>query len=489
MTAGGGRRTGIDGARRCFSAGDLARADAICREILKRSKRNLDALELRGVIAVKRFELDEALKHFRQCLALRPGESRFHFLVGKVEAMQGRFSEALPRFERALELRAGDRDASEWRAMILEWDGDYDGARATLAPFVAEGTETAVMAEVQAKVEIHDRQYERAVEILQRHLGGELDPDDRHRLGHLAGSACEKNGDYDDAFEAHRAANTAVAQPFDAEGFVTLIDRLLEVFSRETLERLPRPAAPSDVPVFIAGMPRSGTTLVEQIIDAHPQAAGAGEIGDMQNTANAMQTEIGSLDPYPECVRDLAAEDVESLAGRYLDRMTRIGPAAARVVNKSLDNWMTLGLVAVLFPSATIIHCRRDPRDTCVSCYMSNILPQRYPYVTDLGHLGLAYRQYERLMSHWTQVLDLRVLDVTYEGLVDDLEADARRIIEFCGLAWDDRCLRFHASGRVVKTLSYDQVRQPIYRSSIARHKRFERHLGPLLEALAAGPG
>ncbi|MHC4991524.1 MAG: sulfotransferase family protein, partial [Planctomycetota bacterium] len=304
-----------------------------------------------------------------------------------------------------------------------------------------------------------------------------------------AGSACERNGDYDDAFEAHRAANNAVAQPFDPDAFANLIDRLQDVFTRETLSRLPKPASPSELPVFIAGMPRSGTTLVEQIIDAHPQAVGAGEIGDMQSAANAMQTDIGSLDPYPECVRDLAPEDVELLSGRYLEHLARIGPSAARVVNKSLDNWMTLGLVAVLFPSATIVHCRRDPRDTCVSCYMSNILPQRYPFVTDLGHLGFVYRQYERLMTHWRQVLDLKVLEVTYEGLVDDLEADARRIIEFCGLPWDEQCLRFHASGRVVKTLSYDQVRQPIYRSSIARHQRFERHLGPLLDALAADAG
>jgi Flp pilus assembly protein TadD len=489
VTAFGGQRAGIDQARRCFGTGDLARAEAICREILKRSKRNLEALELLGAVSVKRFELDEALEHFGRCLALRPGEARFHFQVGKVEAMQGRFSEALPRFDRALELRAGDRDASEWKAMILEWNGDYDEARTTLAPFVADGTETAVMAEVQAKVEIHDRHYRRAVEILQRHLDGELDPDDRHRLGHLAGSACERNGDYDDAFEAHRAANHAVAQPFDPDAFANLIDRLQDVFTRETLSRLPKPASPSELPVFIAGMPRSGTTLVEQIIDAHPQAVGAGEIGDMQSAANAMQTDIGSLDPYPECVRDLAPEDVELLSGRYLEHLARIGPSAARVVNKSLDNWMTLGLVAVLFPSATIVHCRRDPRDTCVSCYMSNILPQRYPFVTDLGHLGFVYRQYERLMTHWRQVLDLKVLEVTYEGLVDDLEADARRIIEFCGLPWDEQCLRFHASGRVVKTLSYDQVRQPIYRSSIARHQRFERHLGPLLDALAADAG
>ena len=148
-----------------------------------------------------------------------------------------------------------------------------------------------------------------------------------------------------------------------------------------------------------------------------------------------------------------------------------------------------LGLTAVLFPKAAVIHCRRDPRDTCVACFMSNILAERYPYVKDLRHLGLAYRQYERLMDHWRRELDLPMLEVTYEALVDDLEAQARRIIEACGLPWDDRCLRFHESGRVVKTLSYDQVRQPIYRSSIGRYRRYERHLGPLLEALAISSG
>jgi hypothetical protein len=155
-------------------------------------------------------------------------------------------------------------------------------------------------------------------------------------------------------------------------------------------------------------------------------------------------------------------------------------------VNKSLENYRNLGLVAVLFPAAPVIHCVRDPRDTCVSCYMSSILPGPHPYITDLRDLGFAYGQYERLMEHWKRVVTQPILEVGYEALVDDLEAESRRIIEFVGLDWHDACLRFHASGRIVRTASYEQVRRPIYRSSIGRYQRFEQHLGPLMEALRA---
>jgi hypothetical protein len=234
-------------------------------------------------------------------------------------------------------------------------------------------------------------------------------------------------------------------------------------------------------------MPRSGTTLVEQIIDAHPLGHGAGELTDIPVIAEGLQAELQSTEPYPECAADLEPEDVSRLAGRYLDRLRGLTRSATRVVNKSLMSYKYLGLIAVLFPAARIIHCRRDPRDICVSCYMNSILPQGLPYVTDLHNLGFAYRQYERLMEHWSKALAQPMLEVVYEAVVDDLEGEARRIIEFIGLDWDDACLQFHASGRIVRTASYEQVRQPIYRSSIGRYKRFERHLGPLLEALAEG--
>ena len=474
----------IDHAATAMRAGDLAGAETICLNLLKKNKRDVDALQLRGTLALKRYDFDAALKFYKKCLAIRPREPAFQYLVGKVDAMDGRFPEALKRFDRALAMKPDFEIAAEWKATVLEWNGDYDEARAVLEPFVSAAAENANMAEVQAKVDMHAGRYDQAVAILTRHLEGELDSDSRHRMGHLAGNAYERLGEYDRAFAAHTDANQAVAGVFDPLEYVGFIDRLIGTCSAELLARLPRPRARPGLPVFIAGMPRSGTTLVEQIIDAHPLAHGAGELRDIDQLVVDLQLEIDAVGPYPECVADLEPADVERLSGRFLARLRKIAPSARRVANKSLENYKHLGLIAILFPGASIIHCHREPRDTCLSCYMSNILPSTHPYVTDLGHIGLVYRQYERLMSHWKSVLDLSVLDVSYEAVVADLETHARRIIEFCGLDWDDRCLSFHKTRRVVMTLSYDQVRKPIYTSSLNRYKNYERHLGPLNEEL-----
>ena len=475
----------IEHAARLLRAGDLSDAEAICRQLLKRDKRHVDAIQLRGAIALTRRDYAEALKHYQRCLAIRPREPQFQFLLGKVLALDGRYGEALKKLDKTLALQPDHVNAAEYKAMVHQWDGDYDAAAAVLAPYVSAGTETAGMAEVQARIDILNKRYSEAAQLVERHLAGaDLDPDTRHRLGHVAGNAWEKLGEHAKSFEAHTRANQAVAIPFDRGEYTKLIDGLIDVFSEEFVADRSRHGNRSELPVFIAGMPRSGTTLVEQIIDAHPAAHGAGEARAIEETAENLQRVLESSEPWPRSAMDLDPQDITRIAGQYLDTARRTARNAKRVVNKSLENYRTLGLIAVLFPRATIIHCHRDPRDTCISCYMSGILPRPHPYISDLGDLGFAYRQYRRLIEHWKHALPMRILDVGYETLVDDLDGQVRRIIDFCGLPWDDRCLEFHASGRTVRTASYEQVRQPIYRSSIGRYKGFEPHIGPLLEAL-----
>ena len=475
----------IEHATRLLRAGELDDAESICRQLLKRDKRHVNAIQLRGAIALKKREYDEALKYCRRCLAIRPREPHFLFLVGKVLALQGRYTEALKKLDTALQLQPDNMNAAEYKALVHQWNGDYDAAAAVLAPYVKAGGETAGMAEVQARVDIHAGRYREAAGIAERHLAGKtLDPETRHLLGHVAGSAWEKLGEYAQSFEAHTRANQAVAIPFDRGEYEQLIDGIIEVFSKDFIADRSRHGNRSELPVFIAGMPRSGTTLVEQIIDAHPNAHGAGEVREIEEAAANLQRLIDSSEPWPRSPLDLDPQAITRLAGQYLDSARRTARNAKRVVNKSLENYRTLGLIAVLFPRATIIHCHRDPRDTCISCYTSGILPRPHPYISDLGDLGFAYRQYERLMAHWKHALPIKILDVRYETLVDDLDGQTRRIIDFCGLPWDDRCLQFHASGRTVRTASYEQVRQPIYRSSIGRYKGFEQHIAPLLEAL-----
>jgi tetratricopeptide (TPR) repeat protein len=469
-------------------AGDLEKAEEVCKQLLKRNKRDADAYQVRGSIAMKRQDYAEAAKHYARCLSIKPREAHYHFLAGRVAVLRGNQAEARRRLERALDLKPGYEPAVEWMAKLLEFFGEYDEARALLEPLVAAGTENAGMAEVQARIETHDRRYLEAAAIAERHLRrSDLPVDARHRLGHIAGNAYEKAGEYDKAFAAHTDAGQAVAEVFDRGTYARTVNELIDVFTAEFVAERSRHGNCSRLPVFIAGMPRSGTTLVEQIIDAHPQAFGAGEIQDFDAIVAGLQVELESTEPRFRSALDLDADDIARLSKKYLDGLRRVARSAKRVVNKSLDNYRNLGLIGVLLPSAPIIHCFRDPRDTCVSCYMSSIQPKAYPFVTDLGDLGFAYGEYLRLMDHWRGVTPQPILEVRYEALVDDLEGESRRIIDYLGLEWDDACLQFYATGRMVRTASYEQVRQPIYRSSIGRYRRFERHLGPLLAALPPG--
>jgi Flp pilus assembly protein TadD len=467
---------------RLFEAGDLDGAEALCLRILDARRKDVDALELRGAIALRRGRAREALRHLERCLALRAGDPSLHFLAGKAEAQDGRYEAAIKRFDEALRLRPGDPKATEWKALVLELSGAYRRAGATLRPFIESGRETPTMAEVQARVDLYEGRCEEARARLAAHLGRPgLAAEDRHRLGHVAGQACERLGLYDEAFAAHAAANRAVARPFDAAAFVRAIDGLIATFSRQTLPRLARHPRSGERHVFIAGMPRSGTTLIEQILDSHPEAVGVGEDPGLEEVARR----AGASAPAdPRGVLELRPDDLVRLAQRYTSRFSREAQAARRIVNKHLDNWKHLGVAAMVFPGAAAVHCRRHPLDVGLSCFTSDIMPAVHPWIGDLRHIGLVQLQCDRLMDHWKSVLDLRFLEVRYEDLVEDLQGGVRRLLEHCGLGWDERCLRFHESDRAVRTHSYGQVRRPIYRSSVGRWKPYEQHLRPLVEAL-----
>ncbi|MBK7406297.1 MAG: sulfotransferase [Phycisphaerales bacterium] len=233
------------------------------------------------------------------------------------------------------------------------------------------------------------------------------------------------------------------------------------------------------------GMPRSGTSLVEQIIASHPGAYGGGELNFVAMAARDLL--------MPTVERPSIAAQLDALRQPTLDResqkvqrlMTEPSPRAERFTDKLPQNFLHLGMIELLFPQARVIHCRRDPRDTCLSCYTHLFGgANNQPFAGDLVHLGRYYRAYERIMEHWRRVTSLPMMEVVYEELVADLDGAARRVVEFTGLEWDEQCLRFYETRRDVITESADQVRRPIYSSSIGRWKRFGAHLDPLARAL-----
>jgi hypothetical protein len=268
-----------------------------------------------------------------------------------------------------------------------------------------------------------------------------------------------------------------------------LSERIREVFTPELMRDKRDLGDPSRMPVFIVGMPRSGTTLIEQILASHPKVFGGGELLDFVEAAR-LRSQDAVAREFAEVVSRMDGQQLREIGARYFTTVQRLAPDAERITDKTPGNFRRAGLINLALPNARIIHARRDPLDTCFSCFSKLFAGNYVAYSYELTELGHAYRYYEALMAHWRQVLPPEVLlEVQYEDVVADLEAQARRIVAHCGLEWDDRCLTFHQTKRPVQTLSAIQVRQPIYRSSIGRWRAYERQLGPLIEALRADAG
>jgi hypothetical protein len=258
---------------------------------------------------------------------------------------------------------------------------------------------------------------------------------------------------------------------------------MIRLFSKPFLDARKSYGSPSDRPVFIVGMPRSGTSLTEQILSSHPSVTGAGELSFMHTIANRMFYSLGTGAVFTDQIRAITPERAKALAAEYLGKIEFFSTTAARVTDKMPHNFRLVGLIALLFPNARIVFCCRDAMDNCFSIY-SNALNDFHSYGSDLTTLGAYYREHMRLMTHWQAVLPGRIFEMRYEALVGDLEGQSRRLVDFIGLDWDPAVLNFFESDRQVSTISKWQVRQPIYKTSVARWKPFEAQLEPLRAAL-----
>lgn len=425
----------------------------------------------------------DAIAALTRAAELAPGRADLAVPLGVALGNDGRVEEALATLDRVLADQPRHRDALLARAVVLEKAARYDEGYDALAAAVAEGAAGYEAAFAFALLGPRKGREAEAVTRIEAALAGPLGPAQRVSLHFQAGRILDRMERWDEAFAHYAEGNRLHGATFDVEAFGRHVDRLIETFSAAALARLPRARHGSRAPVFIVGMPRSGTTLTEQTLAAHPQVHGAGELPTLQKVVDLVPAMTGKAEPWPECAARLGQAGVETLAGRYLAEVARLAPEAARITDKMPQNFLSLGLVALLFPGARVVHCTRDPMDTCLSCYFQ-AFTQGHAYAFDLATLGAYYRHYRRLMDHWEAVLDVPMTEVRYEAMVADQEATARRLVDFVGLAWDDACLRFFESGRLAHTASYDQVRRPIYRGSVARWRHYAAHLGPLMEAL-----
>ena len=471
--------------------GDLGEAIDSYRQAVQLGPKMAEVHHGLGAALLKRGEGGPAIHHLECAVALRPDFPEALFELGNALRGERRIELAAARFDDAIALRPSYAEAYLNRAGCLQMLGEFDEARRLLESAIAQNPNLSEAHHelVRArKITETDRPIVARIETLL--AGKALDEKDRCNLHFALGKAYDDLGDWERAFENFAPANRLKrrALDYDPGKLEAQFSEICETFGAAFFEARRGFGNTSERPVFLVGMPRSGTTLVEQILASHPDIHGAGELPIIGRLAARLHRELGVEQSYPGCADILDEAASLALAQPYLDHLLALDDEAARVTDKMPSNFIHLGLIALLFPKARIIHCRRHPADTCLSCYFQNFsLPLRFAY--DLRDLGYYYRQYERLMTHWREVLPLPIHDIEYEALIADPEKESREIIAYCGLDWDAACLRSHEHKRTVDTASVWQVRQPIYNSSVEKWRAYEKHLGPLLDALSGKRG
>lgn len=467
--------------------GRLAEAEACYRRALARLPDYAEAHSNLGNVLRDLGRCDEAEVCYRRALAIRDDIAEPHFNLGNIQRARGCQQDAERSYRRALEIDPHHLMALNNLGLCLKKQGRLDEAvrsfqtaialkpdfiqsHCNLSPFKTYAADDPDLA-------LLERQRE--------HL------DDLPTAGRISywfalGKMREDAGRYDDAFAAYAEGNRLQhAQfPSDEAHGAALFARLQAIFDEAFFAARPRPAHPGRAPIFIVGMPRSGTSLIEQILSTHPGVHGAGELTDLDAVVRSIGTASGRAgDAYPELARGLSTDDFRRLGEAYAERVWKLAPEAERITDKLPANFLHIGLIHLMLPHAKIIHAMRDPMDSCFSCYSRLFEGNNLDFSYDLGSVGRYYVRYIELMRHWQRVLPRgTLLDLRYEDMVADTEGQARRLLDYLELPWDERCLDFHRNRRVVKTASVAQVRRPIYRSSVARWKHFEAHLGPLLD-------
>jgi predicted Zn-dependent protease len=434
-----------------------------------------------GVACIAAGKPAKAVEHFRVGARLAPGVAAHADLACALyEARQ--LDESIVEFDAALAIDPGLPRALGGKALILADRGEHDEARRLLRIALDGGSLIRVVAATYARVAKTPEHRADARRVLQSAIARpEQSPADRSALLNALGVLEEREGRYDEAFESFRGANELIPSGFSEERVQRSVAGAVRVFGREAIGRLPRSTIQDPLPVFIVGMVRSGTSLVEQILASHPAVHGAGELDDVAMLTHSIPALTGGQ-PYPDCIPALTRAHVDQLASAHLARLRALGGSAERVTDKMPPNWSYLGVIDLLFPGARIVHCLRDPLDNCLSCYTTPLIS--HSYHSRLRDIAAVYRSYRTLMDHWRSVLRVPILEVRYEDLVAHPEERSRELVEFLGLPWDPACLRFHENERVVGTASNDQVRRPVYASSVGRWKHYERHLGELIEGL-----
>jgi len=440
--------------------------------------------------AEKADRLDLLEKHLLTAVRLEPCFAPAHYALGTYYRLEGKPDRGLFHTSTCVALAPREPRYVCEHGILLLMTAQTQAAWELIEDLVTQpGPANLRIAYLYARLAPMVGHEEKALEYVERALqNGNLTSarDSRPMLQFAASSLLDGLGRYDQAFKHAHDANESIraSSTYDPAIQTELITRRINYFSANRLKSLPRATHGNRRPVFIVGMPRSGTSLVEQILASHPDVYAAGELEALGKLPTARElTERLPGEAYPQSLELLSTRSANLLASRYLSAIEELNIDARYVTDKMPCNFLFLELVELLFPGCRVIHCVRNPLDTCLSCFMTSF-SLAHDFKLDLTSLGAYHRDYRRLMDHWKQVLTVPLFELRYEDLVLDTECQVRQLLEFLDLPWNEECLTFHKNKRAVKTASEDQVRKPIYTSSIGRWKHYEARLGPLFASL-----
>ena len=433
--------------------------EACCQRMLELDPGQAVAQNALGWLAHESGRYAEARERYQAAIRLQPDFATAHFNLGVIQEELGELAEAEASYRTALRIEPTYASALARLAALLRDDlpdADLAALRRRLSEPQLELADRVNL--LFGMVQIHDARREFAAAAERLEQANALALAERQRRG--------------------------VA--YDPAQHDCFIEQTIAVFQPPFFDRLAGAGLDTPRPVFLFGLPRSGTTLIEQVLASHPQVHGAGEIPLARRSFDEIPELLQRSDPPLACLAEMDGAVVGELARRHDERLHQLdGGRAERVVCKMPENYFYLGLIALLFPRAVLLHCRRDPRDVALSCWMTNFTAVRW--ASHFDHIATRFAGYRRLMDHWRRVLPATIHEVHYEDAVADLEATARRLLSHCGLGWDPACLDFPRTRRPIRTASLNQVRRPVYRTSVGRWKSYEHQLADLFARVAPG--
>lgn len=468
----------------CRETGKINEAEIYFRNALKIQPNNSETLSFLGNIYLEKCMYPEAISYYKKSVKKNPNYLDAHYNLGCAYQGLGEHDMALKHYRQAKKINPTATQPVTAIANSLEKQGKNEKALKQIDPLIKQNIITTDVVTTYARICINTRSYLEGIELSNKFLGTTkstlIPPISEQEIRFNLGDLYNKNKEYDKAFQQYKIANEIRPHKYNRTATEDYFKSITQIFSQNEITNLPISNNLSDTPIFIVGMPRSGTSLIEQILASHNKISGAGELPYIADIANKTNS---SYDAYPGSIKNVDTSFLNEQSKNYMSLLRKHGLGEKYVTDKMPHNFIYIGLIKMLFPNCKVIHCLRDPVDVCLSIYFHNF-NSNHPYSDNLANLGHYYNQYKKLISHWSKIYDDSIHNVSYENIISEPKKHITELLNHLDLEWQDNCSKFYENKRTVNTPSYSQVRQPIYNTSIKRWKNYEQHIDDLIREI-----